>query len=158
MTRPTGVTVSALLMILFIVAGVIMSYTSTVPANGAMPNSPSISAATIHSFVWVFSALSALVVYFYWNAHIWARTLVLIDCVLCLVPVHKIHQQWVLVHFSAMTVGSALLAIYLLWYLNTRAIRIWFAGQSATARPDTPVQSALRATTHFLFKSPFKTH
>jgi hypothetical protein len=155
MSRPTGVTVSALLMLLFIVAGLILTYTHAVSTNGTIPISPSISTATSHAFIWGASAVSAIIVYFYWSAHNWARILVLIQSVLCLVPFHKQpHHQWVLVRLSVFTVGDALLAIYLLWYLNTRAIRIWFAGQPDAT--DTPAQHALRAATHFLLKSPFK--
>jgi hypothetical protein len=135
MSKPTGVTVSALLMMLSLVAGLIQSY---------------VHGDTSIIFCAVIIALS-VVIYFYWTAHNWARMLVLIYSFLCVIPVRLVHHHWVMVRFSVITAGQALLAIYLLWYLNTRPIRAWFARS-----PDTPTRNALRATTHFLFKSPFK--
>jgi hypothetical protein len=101
----------------------------------------------------VIMALSAIT-YFYWTGHNWARMLVLIYSLLCVIPVRLVHHHWVLVRFSWIAAGQALLAIYLLWYLNTRPIRAWFAGSPDAS--DTPKQSTQRATTHFLAKSPFK--
>ena len=167
MPIPTGVTVSALLMMLAIVAGLVLSYIHVLrPGVIGFAPSISISRATILLFYWAFSAVMAIVVYFYWNAHNWARILVLIDSVSCLMPVEYIHHKWVLDRFSGITFGytvlsfgRALLAIYLLWYLNTRAIRVWFAGKPVTPNtPDHPARRAIRTTTHFLFKSPFKRH
>ena len=149
MSRPTGVTVSALLIMLIIVAGIILWYTSPVPANGAMPNNPYLSNTAEQSMFWVDEALEVLVVYFYWNARNWARILVLIASVLSLpfpfalflMHVHQIHYQWALDLLSTLTVrdkvfsfANALFAIYLLWYLNTRAIRTWFAKRPATTQ------------------------
>jgi hypothetical protein len=138
MSKPTGVKVSALLMMLSLAAGLVLSY---------------VHGDTSVIFWAVIIALS-VITYFYWTAHNWARRLVLIYCFLCVIPVRLVHHQWVLVRFSWVAVGQALLAIYLLWYLNTRPIRAWFAGSSDAS--DTPKQSALRATTDSLFKSPSK--
>ena len=137
MSKPTGVTVSALLMMLSLVAGLVISY---------------IHGDTSVIFWAVIIALS-VVTYFYWTAHNWARILVLIYCFLCVIPVRMDHHQWVLVRFSWVAACQALLAIYLLWYLNTRPIRAWF---SKPHTPDTQTQTALPTTTRFLFKSPFK--
>jgi len=137
MSKPTGVTVSALLMMLSLVAGLVMSYID----GGAS------------AIFWAVIIVLSVVTYFYWTAHNWARMLVLIYSFLCVIPVRLVHHQWVLVRFSWIASGQAVLAIYLLWYLNTRPIRAWFAGS-----PDAPgpAQSAVQATTHFQFKSPFK--
>ena len=137
MSKPIGITVSALLMMLSLVAGLVIAY---------------IHGDTSLIFWAVIIALS-VVTYFYWTAHNWARMLVLIYCLLCLIPVRVVHHQWMLVRFSWIAACQALLAIYLLWYLNTRPIRAWFAGS-----PDAPgsARGARQATTHFPFKSPFK--
>ena len=138
MSKPTGVKVSALLMMLSLAAGLVISY---------------VHGETSVIFCAVIIAVS-VITYFYWTAHNWARRLVLIYSFLCVIPVRLVHHQWVLIRFSWVAVGQALLAIYLLWYLNTRPIRAWFAGSPDAS--DTAKQSALRATTHSLFKSPFK--
>jgi hypothetical protein len=138
MSKPTGVKVSALLMMLSLAAGLVISYVH----------------GDTSVIFWVVIIALSVITYFYWTAHNWARMLVLIYSFLCVIPVRLVHHQWVLVRFSWIAAGQALLAIYLLWYLNTRPIRDWF-GRSPHAS-DTPKQSALRATTHFSFKSPFK--
>jgi hypothetical protein len=130
MTRPMGLTVSALFMVLSIVLGIVLSPTSPVPANVTTSNNVDIL------FGWVFIALQFLVTYFYWNARNWARIVILICSgwlllgfvTLSLLPVPPwIHQAiWGRPLFFVRTVGDSLLAIYLLWYLNTPAIRAWF--------------------------------
>jgi hypothetical protein len=137
MSKPTGVTVSALLMMLSLVAGLVMSY---------IQGDKSV-------IFWAVIIALSVIIYFYWTAHNWARMLVLIYSLLCVIPVRLIHHQWVLVRFSWITAGQTLLAIYLLWYLNTRPIRAWFAGSSMDPRSKL---SSVQATTHSLFKSPFK--
>jgi hypothetical protein len=75
MSRPTGVTGSALLMMFFIAAGLVLSYNSGNSANGTVLSTPSISVATVHSFIWISSAITTTIVYFYWSAHDWAEFL-----------------------------------------------------------------------------------
>jgi hypothetical protein len=118
MSKPTGITVSALLMMLSLVAGLVMSY---------IQGDKSV-------IFWAVIIALSVIIYFYWTAHNWARMLVLIYSLLCVIPVRLIHHQWVLVRFSWITAGQTLLAIYLLWYLNTRPIRAWFAGSSMDPR------------------------
>jgi hypothetical protein len=142
MSRPTGVTATALLMMLSIVVGLVLRYTHVpVPVNGAMPTNPSLS--TARHLYWVCQTFAVLVIYFYWNARNWARMLVLIGSVfflsvtvgLYLQLFHGIHLLWMLglsfkeeiIVSTVLDVGKAILAIYLLWYLNTRVIRDWFA-------------------------------
>jgi hypothetical protein len=119
MSKPTGITVSALLMMLSLVAGLVMSY---------------VHGGTSGIF-WAVIIVLSVVTYFYWTAHNWARMLVLIYSFLCVIPVRMVHHQWVLVRFSWIAACQALLAIYLLWYLNTRPIRAWFAGSPDATGP-----------------------
>jgi hypothetical protein len=125
-----GVTVSALFMVLSFASSIFMPYTLVVPANVTTSNNMDLL------YGWLFIALQILVLYFYWNAHNWARIAVLIYSgwlllgivTLSLLPVPWIHQaMWGLYRFCVRTIGDSLLAIYLLWYLNTRAVRTWFA-------------------------------
>ncbi|MDR3753090.1 MAG: hypothetical protein P4K93_05220 [Terracidiphilus sp.] len=138
MSRPTGITVSALLIALVIVSFLVRLYTSS-PA-------PSMR---LQAHSWVTQLLVALLVYFYWSAHNWARILILIVSVLyvsdplfwSLVYFHQIHNL-PFDAFSKLTTGDiafsfgkALLGIYLLWYLNTRAIRDWFEQRAVPPEP-----------------------
>jgi hypothetical protein len=129
MTRPMGLTVSALFMVLSMVLGIVLSPTIPVPANVTR-------SSNVDSLLgWVFIALEFLVIYFYWDARNWARLVTLICSgwfllglvMLSLLPIPWIHHaMWGRPLFFVRTVGDSLLAIYLLWYLNTRAIRAWF--------------------------------
>jgi hypothetical protein len=129
MTKPMGLTVSALFMVLSMVLGIVLSPTIPVPTNVTR-------SSNVDSLLgWVFIALEFLVIYFYWDARNWARLVTLICSgwfllgliMLSLLPIPWIHHaMWGRPLFFVRTVGDSLLAIYLLWYLNTRAIRAWF--------------------------------
>ena len=130
MTRPMGLTVSALLMVLSMVLRIVLSPTPPVPANLTESNNVDVL------FGWAFIALQFFVIYFYWNARNWARIVILICSgwfllglvILSLLPVPAwIHQAiWGGPLPFVRTIGDSLLAIYVLCYLNTPAIRAWF--------------------------------
>jgi hypothetical protein len=139
MARPMSVTVSALLMLLSLVLGLVMSPTLPVPAN------VTISPVDDILYGCVFIALQILVIYFFWTAHNWARIVVLIWSswfllglvTLSLLPVPQVlHRAFWGYPFFVRTVGDSLLAIYLLWYLNTRATRAWFIRQPISSQAE----------------------
>ena len=83
-----------------------------------------------------FIAIGYLVLYFFWQGSNWARWLVLATCVLCLwnlwelrksnrvqnvrPPIYNEHVR------TAMVIIEAIIAAYLLYYLNTKAVKSWF--------------------------------
>jgi hypothetical protein len=130
MKKPTGITISTLLMCLFLIIGVITTFTRTVPvpATGG-PVSTAGMAGIIHGFAIVFTIFAAVCVYFYWTGKDWARWLVMIDCVLNFFSLTHLVKTWNFSHLSALvSIGQVILSIFLLWYLNTTPIRAWFAG------------------------------
>jgi hypothetical protein len=69
-------------------------------------------------------AINYLVIWFYWKGKNWARILVLLTCLLCLFNL----LQWNRIGFAErVMVGSeAVLAIFLLYWLNTKDVRAFF--------------------------------
>jgi hypothetical protein len=139
MQKPTGITITAGLMALILVVGLAITFTAAVPPMPQMPNF-SISASTfimaIRVVAIVFTIIAAVFVWFYWNGQNWARWLVMIDCVFCLFPLIHLARNWQISPLgSSLTVFKAVLAIFLLWYLNTREIRNWYSPSSAPGQP-----------------------
>lgn len=75
----------------------------------------------------------------YWNGVNWARWFVMLDSVLCLAVLLGLKRTWHTSPFDAgLLVSKALLAGFLLVYLNTRTVREWFSAQATPSR--TPAQ------------------
>jgi len=77
-----------------------------------------------------------VVLLYYWFGRSWARWFVLAGCIFYITGLREIMARWRQHHSVpsvALTIGSAVLAIYLLWYLHTRDVRDWFAWSTATA-------------------------
>jgi hypothetical protein len=119
-------------MALFIVLGLISTFTMGVPPMPAnMAANPMVTPGMIasigHSSAIVGSIIAAICVYFYWKGHEWARWLVMIDAVLVLLLALGIRTTWANSTLGGMvTIGKTILAIYLLWYLNTAPVKAWF--------------------------------
>jgi hypothetical protein len=64
----------------------------------------------------------------YWFGRSWARWLVLAGCIFYLTSIKDLRRDWSHSHFSAdLDVFGIVLAIYLLWYLHTHDVRLFFA-------------------------------
>jgi quinol-cytochrome oxidoreductase complex cytochrome b subunit len=126
-SRPIGVTISALLMIISIMTLLAMFWIHPPPANGVAPNYLARSTDALQTWSWVWSLIFAIVDLFYWYGNNWARLIVLINSVVRLLALPWAHHHpWELTVRSVLVDGNAVLAIYLLWYLNTPPIRDWF--------------------------------
>jgi hypothetical protein len=87
----------------------------------------------VHVGLVAFIAVECVAVFYYWLGRFWARWFVLAGCVFYLTGLRNLATQWRQSHFgAALTIGSALLAMFLIWYLYTRDVRIWFARSRAT--------------------------
>ena len=116
-------------MCLFIILGLVALFTSAIPAVPNPMISPAMLVLWIHAVSIGGAIISAICVFFYWKGHEWARWLVMIDAVLILLLLFGVAKTWQLSHFNgSVQIGRALLAIYLLWYLNTAPVRSWFKG------------------------------
>jgi hypothetical protein len=78
------------------------------------------------AFTFIISA-GYVVLWFFWKGKNWARLLVLLNCFVCFYPLHDVHRY---LHVNpverGMLFGNLALALFLLWYLNTREAREFF--------------------------------
>ena len=135
-------------MVVNIFVDVLLSLLSSSPvAPSTGPHGPTFSSFVIvlHIALVVLVAGQCVVVLYYWLGRSWARWLVLVGCIFYLVGLKDLVSQWHLHHSvlnATLTIGSAVLAVYLLWYLHTRDVRDWFARSTISAAPSpAPVAS-----------------
>jgi hypothetical protein len=127
MQKPTGITVSTLLMAVFLVVGAVTAIIAPMPAMPQTPMSPSALTGLIHIAVIFFTFFGAVCVFFYSKGQNWARWLVMIDCLFTFVNLIHLHKTWQVSPLGgANLTGQGLLAIFLFYYLNTAPIRAWF--------------------------------
>jgi hypothetical protein len=139
MQRPIGVTTTAILMVvnLFVdIALSLLSPTVVVPNTGSHGPEFSPFVVALHVALVAFTVGQCIVVLFYWLGRSWARWLVLVGCIFYLVGLKDLMTDWHRHHAYpsvALTLGSATLSLYLLWYLHTRDVRDWFARATIAA-------------------------
>ena len=80
------------------------------------------------AFIGLIIAFSYVVLWYYWRGKNWARILVIVASVVALVnlfflPMFSFAQRIVII-------AEACLAVFLLWWLNTRAVRAYFGGET----------------------------
>jgi hypothetical protein len=140
-------------MVVNIFADVILSLLSPSPvAPNTGPHGPTFSSFVIvlHIALAVFVTGECVAVLYYWLGRSWARWLVLFGCIFYLVGLKDLASQWRLHHSvmnASLTIGSAALAVYLLWYLHTGEVRDWFARSMTAAAPSTAAGRSPGAST-----------
>jgi hypothetical protein len=139
MQRPIGVTITAALMVVNLFVDVLLSLLSpsvVVPNTGS--HGPAFSSFVILLHVALVAMIvgQCVIVLCYWLGRSWARWFVLLGCVFYLIGLKDLAAQWHKHHSyltAGLTIGSATLAVYLLWYLHTRDVRDWFARPTIAA-------------------------
>ena len=83
-------------------------------------------------------AVSFVVLWFYWQGRNWARWLVLLTSIEALANLTALRSGSI--YLIAVIIAEAALAIFLLYWLNTRAVRAFFAssGTGSSEIPDGP--------------------
>jgi hypothetical protein len=85
---------------------------------------------TVFFFILVFTltiAAGYVVLWFFWKGKNWARILVLLNCFVCFYNVRDIHFFLRVNPVEKVTlVSEAVLAIFLLYWLNTREAKVYF--------------------------------
>jgi hypothetical protein len=76
----------------------------------------------------VIIAINYVVIWFYWKGRNWARILVLLTSLLCLYNLR--HWNHSGIAGRVMIGAEAILAIFLLYWLNTLTLRAFYRGQS----------------------------
>lgn len=144
MQRPIGVTLTAILMVVNIFLDVALPFISpTVTMTNERSGGPALSTVLIalHIALAALIAFQFIVVLYYWLGRFWARWFVLVGCIYYLVGLKDLISQWHLHHSYAtagLTLGSAALALYLIWYLHTADVRDWFARSTIAAFSASP--------------------
>ncbi len=105
-------------------------------------------AATLFVLYCILIAIGYAVLYFFWHGHNWARWLVLATSVLCLWNLWELRKlgrvtsQRVPIYNgpvrTGMVIAEGIIALYLLYYLNTKPAKAWF---EHTKRALTPTAS-----------------
>ena len=103
----------------------------------ATPN-PAVSSSTIAAFAHigfaVYAVIALVCIWFYYSGKEWARWVVMIVSVLELLSLISIAKTFAASHaVGANAIAQALLAAFLLYYLNTAPIRAWFSHKELTA-------------------------
>ena len=143
MQRPIGVTITAILMVVNIFVDILLSLLSpTVVLPNAGSHGPTFSSWVIvlHIALVIMVVGQCVVVVYYWLGRSWARWLVVVGCLFYLIGLKDLVPQWHKHHSyltAGLTIGSAILAVYLLWYLHTSKILGWFT-RSTIAVSDAP--------------------
>jgi len=134
MNKPSSIDLTAGLMAVFLVLGIVSTYLmGPVPLPPNLASNPMMNAGTLttitHFMAIFFSLIAAICVFFYWKGHEWARWIVMIDAVFVLLALFGIAKTFNASHMNGfIALCKALLAIYLLWYLNTAPVKAWFKG------------------------------
>ena len=87
-------------------------------------------AATVFYVFTVFIVVGYVVIWFYWKGRNWARILVLLTSLLCLYNLRRFLHSGVIMQVMIGT--EALLAVFLLFWLNSEPVKSYFrTSQSA---------------------------
>jgi hypothetical protein len=128
MQRPSGVSLTAALMVLFTLIGLLGTFTAVVPATAAAATPFAVGGLMKVGGI-VGSLIGLLFVFLYWKGYGWVRWVVMIYCVLTLVSLLGIRKAMQMSHLIGVSdVLKALLALFLLYYLNTEPVKAWFNG------------------------------
>jgi hypothetical protein len=131
MQRPLGVTITAILMASNVVADITLSLVApsvVMPATHTAGTAFSPIMIAVHTGLAALIILEIVTVFYYWLGRFWARWLVFVGCVFYLTGLRTLPTEWHRSHAGAtLTLSSAALAIFLIWYLHKREVRIWFA-------------------------------
>lgn len=116
--RPKGITETAVLMSLTNALG-------WLTVDWSKPN-----AAVVFVSFTLFIVAGYVVIWFYWKGYNWARILVLLASLLCLYNLRYFLPAGTIKQFMIGT--EAILAIFLLFWLNKQPVKSFFRASSAT--------------------------
>jgi hypothetical protein len=137
MQRPIGVTITAILMVFNAFADIVISVvaphaTAPNPHSGGPVFTPVVIA--VHVALITCMALGFFTVWSYWRGRPWARWLVLAGCIYYLTGIRFLPSQFHRSPFgAALTIFSVALSLFLIGYLYTLDVRIWFSQPPAAS-------------------------
>jgi hypothetical protein len=113
----------------------VAAYTMVLPA---IPSTPGVSPGMVGTFMHfgaLFGAvISAVFIVLYYIGYSWMRWVVMIYSLFPIVGLVRVPKAMQVSHLAAATsIASALLGIFLLWYLNTPDVKAWFNSPKGAA-------------------------
>jgi hypothetical protein len=137
MQRPIGITITAILMVFNACADIVLTLLTP---HAKTPETHFAGAAltplviAIHVVIVALFLFGFATVWFYWRGRSWARWVTFACCIFYITGLRLVPQQW---HRSplgaALTIFSALLSVFLIWYLYRLNVRLWFHERSTAA-------------------------
>jgi hypothetical protein len=132
MQRPSGVTLTAALMAVLTIVSVVAVFTMPLPP---LPTSSAVSTSLIGTMArggGIFAAvISAVFIFLYWKGFSWMRWVVMIYSIF---PIIGLKAALALYPLSGIaSIVSALLGVFLIWYLNTAPVKAWFESPKTEA-------------------------
>lgn len=128
MQRPSGVTLTAALMAVLTLVGLVVAFIMPlpiVPTGTAVPSSLFTTFAHVGGIIG--AIISAVFIFLYWQGYSWMRWVVMIYSIFPIIGLVRIKTAFATYPLSGVeSLVSALLAVYLLWYLNTPPVKAWF--------------------------------
>lgn len=76
-------------------------------------------------------AISYLVLWYYWQGNNWARILVMLSSILCLINLFTFRKYSL--EKASILVAEAVLGLFLLWWLNTETVKTYFGKSKRNA-------------------------
>ena len=126
MPRPAGIKLTLWLMLLNMALGIIAGLLNHPAQRPMHVFSAAQMALILHLISAVFYIFASVVLWRYWLGRFWARRMIFVDCAIHLYSLIHLKAAWNFSRFNAaLIVYGALLALYLLWYLNTPQLRAW---------------------------------
>lgn len=115
-------------MTLAIVLDLVAVFTTPIPTVPSAVVSTSMIASMARGGAIFSAVISAVFVFLYWKGFDWMRWVVMVYSGLVILGAIIAAVTGKLTHLTgAVSVGKAILAIYLFWYLNTPPVRAWFS-------------------------------
>ncbi len=120
-------------MVLFTLLGLVGTFTMTLPPPPAgTAATPQMMSTILHVGVIVSTTIGLVFVFLYWKGFSWMRWVVMVYCLFPLVSLLKLSTTMQASHINGVDcILNALLAIFLLYYLNTAPVKTWFDSPKA---------------------------
>jgi len=129
--RPTGVTITTLLMALCLLAELAEQVRYFYALRNPYSSTPDIEGALIiaaYLILFLYKTIAATVLSFYWRGRDWALWFILAEAALTLSSLSRLSHgiSFAPQSLTPLMLIEAGLAVFLLYYLNTRSTRAWF--------------------------------
>jgi len=122
-------------MVITTILGVIGTFTGTIPIpDSTAPAAAAMAGSFVHGAVVFGAIISFVFIFLYWKGFSWMRWVVMVYCLFPIISVFSIKKTWGMSPISgASVIINVVLALFLLYYLNTPPVKAWFDGPKLDA-------------------------